>query len=96
MNMRVHLELFGVSRLVAGAKEVALDVQKGATFRDVVQLLVTRYPGMIGDVVQPDGESLQPPNIFNLNARRMIQADQMGDVLSDGDRIILMSMSAGG
>jgi molybdopterin converting factor small subunit len=94
--MRVHLELFGVSRLVAGAKEVALDLQQGATFRDVVQLLVTRYPGMIGDVVQPDGESLQPPNIFNLNARRMIQADQMGDVLSDGDRIILMSMSAGG
>ena len=94
--MRVHLELFGVSRLVAGVKEIALELEESATFRDVVRLLVTRYPGMIGDVVQPDGESLQPPNIFNLNARRMIQADQMGDVLSDGDRIILMSMSAGG
>jgi len=47
-------------------------------------------------VIQPDGETLQTPNILNLNARRMIQASQMDDSPSDGDRIILMSISAGG
>jgi hypothetical protein len=39
---------------------------------------------------------LEEPNIFNLNAKQMIKADQMGNAPSDGDRIILMSMSAGG
>ncbi len=94
--MRVRLELYGISRLIAGTKELSLEWPEGATFRDIVRLLVTRYPDMIGDVVQPDGETLQSPNIFNLNGERMIHVDHMEDALSDGDQIILMSMSAGG
>ena len=94
--MRVHMEFFGVSRLVAGVKTTSLDLEEGSTFRDIVRLLSTTYPGMIGDVIQPDGETLQAPNIFNLNARRMIQASHMDGGPNDGDRIILMSISAGG
>ncbi len=94
--MRIQLELLGLSRLAAGAKEFALDLEEGTTFRDIVRMLGTRYPQMIGNVIQPDGETLQTPNIFNLNAKRMIKASQMDDSPSDGDRIILMSVSAGG
>ena len=94
--MRIHVELLGLSRLAAGVKEIALDLEEGTTFRDIVRMLATRYPKMIGNVIQPDGETLQTPNILNLNARRMIQASQMDDSPSDGDRIILMSISAGG
>jgi molybdopterin converting factor small subunit len=94
--MRVQLELFGLARLVAGVKEISLDLEEGTAFRDIVRMLSTQYPEMIGDVIQPDGETLQEPNIFNLNARQMIQTEQMSDTPSDGDRIILMSMSAGG
>ena len=94
--MRVQVELLGVSRLVTGLKEITLDVEEGTTFRDIVRMLGTKYPAMIGDVIQPDGETLQTPNILNLNARRMIQASQMDESPNDGDRIILMSMSAGG
>jgi len=94
--MRIQVEFLGVSRLETGVKEIALDVDKGATFRDIVRVLGTRYPALIGNVIQPDGETLQAPNILNHNARRMVQASQMGDGPSDGDRIILMSMSAGG
>jgi len=94
--MRVQLELFGPARLVAGEKEISLNLEEGATFQDIVRMLSSRYPEMIGDVIQPDGETLQEPNIFNLNAKQMIQASQMGNAPSDGDRIILMSMSAGG
>ena len=94
--MRIHVEFLGLSRLAAGVKEIALDIEDGAAFRDIVRTLATRYPKMIGNVIQPDGETLQTPNIFNLNARRMIQANQMDDSPSDGDRIILMSISAGG
>lgn len=94
--MKIDLELFGVARLVARQKVICLEVAKGATFRDIVRALGARYPQMVGDVIRPDGESLQEPNIFNLNARSMIQQDQMDQCPSDGDRVILMSMSAGG
>lgn len=96
MGICVRVELFGLPRLIAGEKEITLRLKQDATFRDVVRALVRRYPDMIGDVVQADGETLQEPNILNLDGRRMIQAHQMDDSLGAGDRIILMSMSAGG
>ncbi len=94
--MRIHVDFLGLSRLAAGVKEIAVDLEEDTTFRDIVRMLGTRYPKMIGNVIQPDGEMLQTPNIFNLNAKRMIQASQMDDSPNDGDRIILMSISAGG
>lgn len=95
-KMRVQVELFGLSRLIAAEKEIVIQLDEGATFQDAVQALVKKYPQMIGDVVQPDGQTMQAPNILNLDGRRMIQPHQMDEGLSDGDRIILMSMSAGG
>lgn len=94
--MRVTVELLGLSRLAAGQKEVSLDLEDDATFRDVVRALACRYPKMVGNVIQPDGETLQRPNILNQNAKRMIQPEQMSDHPTDGDRVILMSISAGG
>ncbi len=96
MRICVQLELLGLPRLIAGEKKIALRLNEGATFRDAVRALGQRYPDMIGDVVQVDGETLQAPNILNLDGRRMIQPHQMDEGLGDGDRIILMSMSAGG
>ncbi len=94
--MRVQVELFGLPRLIAGEKMIMLIFKQDATFRDAVRLLAQRYPDMIGDVIQADGETLQPPNILNLNGRRMIQPHQVDETIKDGDTIVLMSMSAGG
>ena len=94
--MRIQVEFLGLSRLVSGQKEISLDVEQGTTFRDIVGLLATKYPEMIGNVIRPDCVTLQEPNIFNLNARRMIQSAQMDESPGENDRIILMSMSAGG
>ena len=94
--MRIQVEFFGLSRLATGAKEITLDLEEGATFRDIVRLLAARYPKLLENVIKPDGETLQPPNRFNLNARWMIQPNRMDEGPNDGDRIILMSVSAGG
>jgi len=94
--MNVHVEFLGLSRLVTGTKEISVDLQEGATFRDIVRTLRVTYPALVGNVIQPNAEALQAPNIFNLNARQMIQMQHMGKGLCDGDRVILMSMSAGG
>jgi molybdopterin converting factor small subunit len=94
--MHVQLEFFGLSRLATGAKELTLDLEEGTTFRDIVRLLGTQYPKMLENVISPDGETLHPPNIFNVNAKQMIKPDRMDQCPDDGDRIILMSVSAGG
>ena len=94
--MQIHIEFLGLARLVSGEKEISLDVPPGTTFRDLVHILADKYPKMIGNVIQRDRITLQEPNIFNLNARRMIQAAQMDESPDQDDRIILMSMSAGG
>jgi molybdopterin converting factor small subunit len=51
---------------------------------------------MIGDVIQADGETMQSPNILNVNGQRMIHAHQLDENISDGDTLVLMSVSAGG
>ena len=94
--MQVRVEMLGLSRLVTGQREVSLELKEQATYRDIVRTLSEMYPALIGNVIQSDKESLQAPNIFNLNARHMIQSKQMENPLNEGDRIILMSMSAGG
>ena len=94
--MNVQIEFLGLSRLVSGRKEVTLAIAPDATFRDIVSILAQKYPEMVGNVIRPDRRTLQEPNIFNLNARKMVQAAQMDTVPSENDRIILMSMSAGG
>jgi molybdopterin converting factor small subunit len=96
MHMRVHIEFLGLARLATGLKELELDLENGATFRDMVRTLGTQYPALIGNVIQPDGETLQHPNRLNHNAKRIVQAHQMDERPSDGDRIIVMSISAGG
>ena len=77
-------------------KEISLELEQDTSFTDLVRLLGERYPALIPNVIQADRETLQAPNIFNLNARKMIQVARMGEGPSDGDRVILMSMSAGG
>ncbi|HOU15705.1 MAG TPA: MoaD/ThiS family protein [Anaerolineae bacterium] len=94
--MQIQVEFTGIPRIVTGVKQVPLEFQDGTTFREIVRYLGTRYPKMVGEVLQPDGETLQPSNMLNLNGRRMIQPTQMDDGPSNGDRLILMSILAGG
>lgn len=94
--MRVHVEFLGLSRLIIGSKQMAFDLPEGTSFRDLVRLLRSRYPGLVDNVIRPDGETLQAPNVFNLDGKRMVRQDQMSEAIHDEDRIILMSLSAGG
>jgi len=94
--MQVLVEFMGVARVVSGVKQATLDLAEGTTFRQIVRLLSQRYPQLVGEVIQADGETFQPSNMLNLNGRRMIQPAQMDDIPHDGDRLVLMSILAGG
>lgn len=94
--MRIHVEFLGVARLSTGMRETVLDMAEDATFRDVVRVLGNQYPALIGQVIQPDGETLYPSHVLNHNGRQTIPPRQMGQSLNDGDRIAVMSILAGG
>jgi len=94
--MQVSVEFMGIARVVSGVKQVTLELEEGTTFRQIVRLLGQRYPKLLGEVIQADGETFQPSNMLNLNGRRMIQPAQMDDAPCNGDRLILMSILAGG
>ena len=94
--MQVLVEFMCVARVVSGVKQATLDLAEGTTFRQIVRLLARKYPQLVGEVIQPDGETFQPSNLLNLNGRRMIQPAQMDDTPQDGDRLVLMSILAGG
>ncbi len=94
--MQVLVEFMGVARVVSGVKQVTLELEEGTTFRQVIRLLGQQYPKLLGEIIQADGETFQASNMLNLNGRRMVQPAQMDDVPNDGDRLIFMSILAGG
>jgi molybdopterin converting factor small subunit len=96
VSMRVYIEFFGLSRLITGKKSEIVDFIEGTTFRDVVRQLGRSYPGLIGDVIQPGQDALQPPNVFHLKDGHFIKQDQLDQTLKPNDQIVLMSLSAGG
>jgi molybdopterin converting factor small subunit len=94
--MRIFVDFLGDARLATSVKQTELRVPPGATYRDVVRILAQRYPALVGQVLEADGETLMPANMLNLNGKYTIQTDQMDESPSDGDRITFMSILAGG
>jgi hypothetical protein len=96
MDMNISIEFAGLSRVLTGARQVSLDLEDDVTFQDIVRILADKYPTLVGKVIQPDDKGLYPSNLFSLNGQRMIQENQMDQSPGEGDRVILMSILAGG
>jgi molybdopterin converting factor small subunit len=94
--MHVSVEFAGLSRVLTGARQVSLDLGESVTFQDIVRILADKYPSLVGKVIQPEGEGLYPSNLLNINGQHMVQGNQMDQSPAEGDRIILMSILAGG
>ena len=52
--MLVRVEMLGLSRLVTGEREVSLELDDKATYRDLVRALSEHYPALVGNVIQSD------------------------------------------
>jgi molybdopterin converting factor small subunit len=94
--MQILIEFLGLSRLITGEKGQVLELAEGATYRELVGRLGGTYPGLIGDVIQPGLDGLQPPNVFHAKEGQFIKEDRMDQNLKPNDHIVLMSLSAGG
>lgn len=91
---RYIVELFGIPRQLAGAREVELELPSGATLSEAVAALGRKVPALMGRVIAEGGTSLIEPYALNLNGRAFVQSLEVK--IGASDRIVLMTRSAGG
>ena len=93
-DRRCRVELFGVSRLLAGVKEIEVNLAEGDDVRSVLRALASRCPDLVGPVIRPDLAGLADGQVLNLNGLRFIP--DLETRVSPGDALLLLSSSAGG
>jgi len=89
----VTLELFGMARALVGEPSVELAVGEPATLRALLTALATRYPQLVGAVLDRATSAPLEPNIVLLDGRR---AQGLDELLVPGDRPCLMLLPSGG
>lgn len=93
---QVKVEFSSISRVLTGQTELKLNLKKGACIQDVIHLLGQRYPQLIGEVIEKNGSSLIPTNIFSVNGEKIIHETDLKYQPDNGDRLILLSLLSGG
>ena len=95
-NIQVLIEFTGISRMLTGKMEHQLPLADGAVMMDVVRAIGRKFPPLIGEVIEKDGETLIPTNLFSINGKQILNEKQLHYQPKDGDRLILLSLLAGG
>jgi molybdopterin converting factor small subunit len=83
----------GLARRLGKETEIALELPDSATLRNVSQALAARIPAFQGTLIDPRTYSLVEPHFFSVDGKR---APDLDTDLHPGDRILLMTVIAGG
>ena len=92
--MNLTVEFLGLSRGLAQTKESLVTLGGQATFRDVLREVAFRFPALLGSIISPDNFELTPAFMLNVGGRRVVHDLDMP--ASDGQRLIIMFLEAGG
>ena len=92
----MFVEFTGISRVLTGRKEFQLSLADDAILVDVVRAIGVKFPSLLGEVIEKNGETLIPTNLFSINGKQILNEKQMHYRPIDGDRLILLSLLAGG
>ena len=95
-NSQVLIEFTGISRVLTGKSEVAIPISPGTQINDVVHAIAQKFPELVGDVIEQDYRSLVPTNLFSINGEQILNENQIHYEPKNGDRLILLSLLAGG
>ncbi|MBC7234074.1 MAG: MoaD/ThiS family protein [Chloroflexi bacterium] len=83
----------GLARRLSKETEAEVEVHEGATLRDVCAALAKKFPAFLGQLIVPGTHDLVEPHFFNVNGSRAANLDV---TVQEGDRILLMAITAGG
>ncbi len=95
-SFRVQVEFSGISRVLTGQSEYSLDLKAGADVGEVVRLLAKKFPELVGEVIEKDGQALIPSNLFSVNGEKILHESDLQYQPREGDRLILLSLLSGG
>jgi molybdopterin-guanine dinucleotide biosynthesis protein A len=93
-SIQCTVELFGVARLVAQARDVSVALSRGATVADVVTALADKIPSLVGRVIAPDRRTLLDGYACNVNGLDFVRST--ASPVHQGDSIVILSADAGG
>jgi molybdenum cofactor guanylyltransferase len=88
------VELFGMARLLAKTKTVALELPQEATLADVFSELAEKLPTLVGRVITPEKHQLVSGCACNVNGLDFVRNATAR--VKTGDRILILSADAGG
>ena len=93
-SIRIRVELFGLSRLRSGIREVDLDLPSLVSRREVVGALAQACPALVGNGLREDLTGLEDGYLFNRNGTAFLGGEDIS--LRSGDCLLLLSGQAGG
>ena len=87
------VELFGMSRALAGRAVVTLAVEGSIDYAGFVRALADAVPALVPDVIVAERDALVEPNLLLLDGRR---APRDGERFGADDRPCLVFLASGG
>jgi hypothetical protein len=88
------VELYGVARMLAGTRQVVLDLAAPVPLHAVVAALAERCPALCGPVLDVRLGRVAEGYVLNRNGRDFLAATDLQ--VRPGDRLLLLSSAAGG
>jgi len=95
-EITIQVEFSGISRVMTGESGISISLKEGETVADVVRKLGLKFPKLVGEIIEKDGETLIPSNLFSVNGEKILHETDLGYQPKNGDRLILLSLLAGG
>jgi molybdopterin converting factor small subunit len=95
-KFQVAVEFTGISRMITGQSELMVNIQQSTTYAEIVKMLGKKFPRLLGQIIDKNGSEFIATNLFSLNGQRIIQGSEMNESPNEGDRLILISLLAGG
>jgi molybdopterin-guanine dinucleotide biosynthesis protein A len=88
------VELYGVARMLARAREVPVMLPREATLAQALAALADALPVLVGQVITPDRAQLVEGYACNVNGLEFVRTPTAS--IKPGDRIVILSADAGG
>ncbi len=91
---RCVVEMFGLPSEITELREVEVELDDGATLKDVVAALKDKIPALEGTAIRVGEDQLVENYKFNVNGH--FYYDDMGLQVKSGDRVALLVPITGG
>jgi hypothetical protein len=89
----VTVELFGMSRALAGRSSIELDVDGPLDYGAFLRALADAAPSLVPGVISAECDALIEPNLVLLDGRRAVRD---GEQISAADRPCILFLASGG